>query len=1014
MLRHLLPFLALPFLFTSVSAQHWSQTQKLTGNPRHENQSFGVSMAMNGEYVFIGAHGDDFDNDNMTGPGSVSVYRWEGDTLVFHQLLLPPVVGETYGFGNQVALSGDWAVIVTIHDTDEDGENIFYNCGALYLYKNVGGNWQFQQKLAHTDRTDGDQFGQSIAMSGDHVVVGAIWQTTDANGQNEIYGAGAAYVFQRVGDTWSQQQKLVAHDRAFEDRYGASLSLDGNRVFVSATESSLDENSQNEVWRAGAVYVYELQGATWQHTQKLVCRDRENSGFFGASVSAQGDRLVVGAYSSTDENQQNGIQGAGAAYIFGRNADGWQELRKVVAPTRQYAASFGNDVIISGDHVLIGAPGDATELSNQYGAYRAGAVYLYRMESWNLEYVQGWRHADNFTDDFLGSPIAMYDGFILAGLPNHDYGAFDQWWWDINRSGAAYLFKAGTLTASNTVMHEHCTGAHDGRVSVQAAGGLGPFQYTLNGGSPQNSTQFYDLAPGSYTIGVTDALGATASATATVNAGSSTCAGEITLAPTPQIDYFDTITVNIGINSGSNLFSVYAKLHYDHTLLHFLNYTEEGFLGETNVIATPPVLTDGVIDFGVTKTSGQPGTNGSGAFYTFRFVLRNLPLHVPFSSTSPEETYTQFSLTDITVYDATGLQRQMDNPHPERTILRYRVPVWPGDLNNDNKVNVADILPIGYFYNLTGPARPNASLQWVGQPARLWGFDRSQNNSSAFRTFADGNGNGLIDLADQSAIGFNLGQQHGLPVVPDPTVMVENRALSAHMTVDIAPTELDSTLLPTMLSIPIAMSNTSFGNGLYGLAFDILFDPAKVELSTIELDFANSVFGQHNVDYIRILDLHPEDGRLSIGMTRYNTTAIDIYGQLLTLNLQLRAQAQTGFFVLRAVPLAANDIDGLSIEMASGRDSVYLHTVVPNGLGNPTNLPHFRMYPNPANDIVQLNGLDGSDRLMIFDAAGRCIVNSVINSDRITLSTNTLHSGLYIVEAHGDGRVVRERLVIQR
>jgi hypothetical protein len=1012
--RILLSALLFTCTAASVFAQHWSQTQKLTGNPRHEDQYFGSSVAMDGQYAFISASNHDFDNNEMTGPGSVSVYRLEGDTLAFHQLLIPPVVGTTYGFGNQVALSGDWAAITSIHDTDEDGENIFYSCGAIYLYKKVGDNWQFQQKLVHSDRTDYDMFGQSIAMSGDHVVVGAIWQTTDANGQDEMSEAGATYVFQRVGDTWSQQQKLVAHDRASEDRYGAALSLDGNRVFVSATESSLDENSQNEAWRAGAVYVYELQGGTWQHTQKLVCRDRESSGFFGGSMSAKGEMLVVGAYSSTDENQQNGIPGAGAAYIFGRNADGWQQLRKVVAPTRQQSAQFGSNVIMSGDHVLIGAPGDATELSNQYGAYRAGAVYLYRMEGWNLEYVQGWRHTDNFTDDFLGRPIAMHDGFILAGTSTHDYGAFDQWWMDINRSGAAYLFKANPLTASTTVMHEHCQGAADGRISVMVEGGLGPFQFALNGGATQSSPEFYGLASGNYSIVVTDALGANATASAAVNSGSSACAGQITLVPTPEIDYFDTITVSIGINNGSNLFSVYAKLRYDHTLLRFVNYTEEGFLGETNVIATPPILTDGVIDFGVTKTSGQPGTNGSGAFFTFRFVLKNLPLNVPFSSTSPEETSTQFSLTDITVYDATGLQRQMDSPQPEQTTLRYFVPVWPGDLNNDLKVNVADILPIGYFYNLTGPARPNASLQWIGQPARLWGFDRSQNNSTAYRTFADGNGNGLIDLADQSAIGFNLGQQHGFPVTPDPTVMVENRALSAQMTVDIAPTEMDSTQLPTMLSIPIAMSNTSFGNGLYGLAFDILFDPAKVELSTIELDFANSVFGQHNVDYIRILDLHPEDGRLSIGMTRYNTTAIDMYGELLTLNLQLRAQAQTGFFVLRAVPLAANDIDGLSIEMASGRDSVYLHTVVPNGLGNPSILPNFRMYPNPANDIVDFNGLDGSDRLMIFDAAGRRIVNSAINSDRITLSTNTLHSGVYIVEAHGDERVVRERLVIQR
>ncbi len=408
-------------------------------------------------------------------------------------------------------------------------------------------------------------------------------------------------------------------------------------------------------------------------------------------------------------------------------------------------------------------------------------------------------------------------------------------------------------------------------------------------------------------------------------------------------------------------------------------------MGETNVIATPPILTDGVIDFGVTKTSGQPGVNGSGAFYTFRFVLKNLPLNVPFSSSSPEETSTQFMLTDITVYDATGLQRQMDSPQPEVTLLRYLVPVWPGDLNNDFKVNVADILPIGYFYNLSGPVRPNASLQWTGQPARLWGFDRSQNNSTAYRTFADGNGNGLIDLADQSAIGFNLAQQHGLPVAPDPTTVQAGRALTNQLTVDIIPTELDSTQLPTVINVPIALSATTFGSGLYGLAFDILFDPAKVNQSTIDLDFSNSVFGQHNVDYIRILDLHPEEGRLSIGLTRYNTTPIDFFGEVVTVSFELRAQAQTGYFVLRAVPLAANDLEGLAIEVAEGRDSVYLHTVVPNGVDDAHDRPRFVVHPNPASDMVQISGLSGMAQLSVYDAAGRCLVRSVVTGDRASL-----------------------------
>lgn len=489
----------------------------------------------------------------------------------------------------------------------------------------------------------------------------------------------------------------------------------------------------------------------------------------------------------------------------------------------------------------------------------------------------------------------------------------------------------------------------------------------------------------------------------------SNCGGNIVLESESGINYFDTLDVTVSIGEADNLFSVFGKLNFDDNAMRLVQSAEAGYLG-TNIISTPPVVTGGVIDFGVTKTSGQAGTSGDGLFYTFRFVLTNLPTSVPFNANSPDSMFTRFTLTNLTVNDATGAQRVVGLPQPDTTWLRYYVPVWPGDLNNDYHVNVADILPIGYFYNSTGPVRPNASLTWVAQPAPLWAFDKTNHNSPAYKTFADGNGSGLIDLADQNSIGFNLSHSHALQI---PTNMLRLKSSNApELSVNIAPTTIDSTQLPLTVPIPINVGSSSNPiSNLYGLAFDLLFDQTYVDTANIQLDYSNTIFGNLNADYIKIEDLHPGSGRLSIGMTRYNTTELNNYGEVLTVNMPIRADVTTGWFKFRAVPLASNDITGLELEVNDGIDSVYIITPISNSIAQIDEAEKIIIYPNPTNGSITIEGLTEKANATIMDAAGRVVLAAEIINNKVDVSA--LANGVYMLRIETANGLSNFRIIKQ-
>ncbi|MFZ4059562.1 MAG: cohesin domain-containing protein, partial [Ferruginibacter sp.] len=272
----------------------------------------------------------------------------------------------------------------------------------------------------------------------------------------------------------------------------------------------------------------------------------------------------------------------------------------------------------------------------------------------------------------------------------------------------------------------------------------------------QTGTSVFVNTAGTYTITATDSIKCKGSTSFTVT-NYTPCGGYLEMKSDSVINYFgDTIKVVVKIKNGVNIFSTYGYLKYDTAYLAVVDAKVGDYLG-INIINQPPVVVNNEINFGMTKKTGQLGSNGDGTVYEYRFVLKKLPPSVLYDEWFYNSFPVVFSLSKLTVYNTSGIQPLSFNAISllnDTTKCKYYVPVWPGDLNNDKKVNVADLLPIGYFYSLQGPIRPDASLQWTAQPGILWGYDIAGRNSNAYETFADGNADGIIDLADQAAIGF--------------------------------------------------------------------------------------------------------------------------------------------------------------------------------------------------------------------------------------------------------------------
>jgi FG-GAP repeat len=269
----------------------WSEVAKLTASDAQANEFFATSISISGNTAILGTA--------PAGMGSGSAYIFENDGSGWAEVAKLTPSDDAHGvpgtwFGRSVSISGNTAVIGDI-TAQKDGSST----GAAYVFEKDGSGWSQVAALRAADGVEFDEFGNSVSISGDTIIVGA--DSVDGSPVNNI---GAAYVFENNGSGWAQVAKLMASDAKAGDYFGQSVSISGDAAVVGATDENWDY--------AGAAYVFEDNGSGWAQTAKLTGTDGQDDAHFGVSVSISGTAVVVG----DDFDDPNGDH-SGSAYIFG-------------------------------------------------------------------------------------------------------------------------------------------------------------------------------------------------------------------------------------------------------------------------------------------------------------------------------------------------------------------------------------------------------------------------------------------------------------------------------------------------------------------------------------------------------------------------------------------------------------------------------------------------------------------------------------------------------------------------
>ena len=377
---------------------------------------FGNGVAISGDVAVIGAPGHDHCVPNV---GAAYVFRYDGSSWVFQQELLASECAEGEYFGSSVAIEGDIIVIGARND---------YTSGSAYVFRFDGTSWSQEAKLLASDGAAGDQFSNSVAVSGDTIVIGANWA--------ESY-TGSAYVFTLDGTSWgnpvpgsdppafTERAKLTACDPKTDAWFGVSVTIFDDTAVIGALVDD-NENGHN----AGAAYVFE-KGAGWadgctNQVAKLLAADGAGGDVFGAPVSLSGDTVAIGAYS--DDGAM------GSAYVFEKDA-GWadgsaNQVAKLIASDRDSNDYFGHDGGISGDIIVMGAlaedPGGITNAGAAYVFARPPGGWMDMTETVKLT------ASDGAAGDYFGRGAISGNTAIVGARQDDNENGVD--------AGAAYSF----------------------------------------------------------------------------------------------------------------------------------------------------------------------------------------------------------------------------------------------------------------------------------------------------------------------------------------------------------------------------------------------------------------------------------------------------------------------------------------------------------------------------------------------------------------------------------------------
>jgi len=455
---------------TRQTAQNFAQQAYIKASNTGAGDQFGYSVALSVDTLVVGAFNEDgdatstgvsgTDNNNRNNAGAAYVFVRNGGVWTQQAYLKASNPTQSAWFGHSVTVEGDTIAV---------GSPLYLSdySGAVYIFTRSGTTWTQQAFLRPSNIGSNDRFGDSVALSGGTLAIGAYAEDGDAsstlgNTNDNLLNSGAVYVFTGSGANWTQQAYIKAFNAGSADAFSErSLALEGDTLVVGAWGEDGDSTSSvgspnNSASGAGAVYVYTRTGTVWSLEAYLKASNAAATDAFGYSVSLDADTLAVGAVNedgdanSTVTVPNEAAYNSGAVYIFTRSGGAWSQQAYLKASTARVSDWFGSAVSLSGDTLLVGAyfeDGDASSTVNNLNDFAtdAGAAYVFTRSGTDWSQQAYIKASNAGYPDRFGYSVALDNDTMAVGAIYEASAATgvdgDQSDNSAGQSGAVYIFQ---------------------------------------------------------------------------------------------------------------------------------------------------------------------------------------------------------------------------------------------------------------------------------------------------------------------------------------------------------------------------------------------------------------------------------------------------------------------------------------------------------------------------------------------------------------------------------------------
>jgi hypothetical protein len=342
----------------------------------------------------------------------------------------------------------------------------FFDTEPVYIFRRIEGQWVHDDTISIEQPNSNAFFGASVSLSGNRLAISASGEDDDTHGEE----TGAVYLYAFDGNNWVLQERIIANDAAPMDRFGNYLMLDGDTLIVGA------DGGTTNGFNTGALYVFEHDGSSWNQTAKLEPPNIGSGNSMWGPASRTGDIILAGDLNATNQTGAS----TGAVYEFRKVNNTWTYHTKITPTASNSGALFGQSIDIDGNTTVIGAFGD-----NANGSF-AGAAHVFELQGTDWVETHKLTPSDTNPLEGFGQSVAIEDNSIFICsevIISQDYGS-------------VYLFQNtdGTWAESDKLASPvNALTGFASRISVSDSTVLIPAAYDFDAGNAAGAAYFYDL-----------------------------------------------------------------------------------------------------------------------------------------------------------------------------------------------------------------------------------------------------------------------------------------------------------------------------------------------------------------------------------------------------------------------------------------------------------------------------------------------------------------------------------------